>query len=64
MLSETVDVEADLVRELDLVEEPSHALVRADRVTRLGIRGGLAEAVDPELHATQTASAPRRFRLS
>jgi len=53
VLPQAVDVQADLVRELDLVEEPPDPLVRADRSTRLGIRCRLAEAIDPELHVVR-----------
>src|SRR5207244_5641235 len=50
MLAQTVDVEADLVRELDLLEKPPDALVGADRSTGLGIGRRLGKAVAPEFH--------------
>jgi len=47
----SVHVETDFVRELDLLEQPLHPFVRADRSPTLRIGRRLTEAVDPKLHA-------------
>jgi len=57
MIPKAVDVEAHFVGELDLVEEPPHPLVRADRSSGLRVGRRLPEAVHTELHASSTRMA-------
>ena len=50
MLSDPEDVEADLVCELDLLEQVAQPLLRADGSPRCRIAAKLRKGVDPDLH--------------
>jgi hypothetical protein len=49
VLSDAEHVEAEPVRELDLLEEALHALLRGDRATGRGVRRAFPEAIKTEL---------------
>ncbi len=50
MLADPEDVETDLVRQLDLLDQVGQSLLDADRAAVARILGDLAEGVDADLH--------------
>src|SRR3954454_11889332 len=59
MLAEPKDVEADLVRKLRLLDQPSNTLLGADVIARLGVLTEVSEGVDAEFHPSfERSSGP------
>ena len=50
VLADAEDVEADLVGQLDLLNQVAQPLSSADHLAAAGIGRDLAERIDPELH--------------
>ena len=51
MFTDAEDIEAELVGELDLLQQVPHPLLGADRLPRLGVGVELREGVETDLHA-------------
>jgi hypothetical protein len=63
VLADADDVEADLVGELDLLQQVAQALARADATRRRMVGREVSEGVDADLHALLPplpARVPRR----
>ena len=59
MLAEAEHIEADPVRELDLLDDVREGLVDIDRLAGRGIAPGLDEGVSAKLHEVPRLHAPR-----